>query len=85
MGKQLAIQYAKRLKQLDHEIEIVTPGVYSSIAIAMHEAGIDNDAIADIFAESQRIWAEHSTNGTVDEMIEKCEQLTGIEMTSGGK
>ena len=84
MGKQqLAIQMVNRYKQLEHEIEIVTPGVYASVAIALHQAGMDNDQINDIFLHSQEIWIEHSNSHTVDDMIKKCQELTGIELYSG--
>lgn len=83
MGKALALQYAKKLKQLEHEIDIVTPGVYASIAIALYESGATGDDIADIFAASQRIWLEHSSTATVDDMIKKCEEITGIALYSG--
>ena len=80
--QQLAIQMVNRYKQLEHEIEIVTPGVYASIAIALHQAGMDNDQISDIFSRSQEIWIEHSNSHTVDDMIKKCQELTGIELYS---
>ena len=56
MGKNNpVIEYAKKCKILDKEIETVTPAIYASIAIAMNTQGFDNETISNIFCHSQEI------------------------------
>lgn len=72
------IEYAKKCKILDKEIETVTPAIYASIAIAMNAQGFDNETISNIFGHSQEIWGFHQEHHTIDEMIQQCEDLTDI-------
>jgi len=80
MAKNLVIEQIRKMKELDRQIQQVPPGVYASVAIAMHQAGMDNELIADLFAASQALWAKHNEEGTIRDMMDLCEQLTGIEM-----
>lgn len=56
----------------------LTPAIYASIAIALHERGWGYKRINDLFCDSQQIWEDHS--GNITDMIKKCEELTGIEL-----
>ena len=65
MGKNNpVIEYAKKCKILDKEIETVTPAIYASIAIAMNTQGFDNETISNIFGHSQEIWEFHQEHHT---------------------
>ena len=58
--------------------EIVTPKVYASIAIALHRNyGWDDQAINDLFVESQYLWGDYGWD-----MIEICEKETGLLLVS---
>lgn len=68
----------RKLKILDQEIVRVTPAIYASVAIAMNQQGFTGDQIEEIFSTSQAIWNFHQENHTIDEMLQQCEELTGI-------
>ena len=67
-----------RYKYMYQQTQQITPAIYASIAIALHEEGWGFKRINRVFARSQEIWQNH--DGSNDDMLKKCEELTGIEM-----
>lgn len=74
--KQKLKEYDNRSKQkLKEEINNLVPGVYASLAIALHRNwGWGFKRINRLFSQSQRIWEDLGT----DNMIELCEKETNI-------
>lgn len=57
--------------------DMVVPILYAAVAIALHNVNnFEYEQINEVFAESQRIWAEFS--GRPEDMIALCEEETGI-------
>lgn len=68
-------------KQLHEKISLITPAIYASIAIPLvTKFGWDGDQVNELFIESQEEW-EKNVNTTKD-MLDRCEKLTGISLTS---
>lgn len=74
--KQKLKEYDNRSKQkLEEEVKNLVPGVYASLAIALHRNwGWGFKRINRLFSQSQRIWEELGT----DNIIELCEKETNI-------
>ena len=74
--KQKLKEYDNRSKQkLKEEVNNLVPGVYASLAIALHRNwGWGFKRINRLFSQSQRIWEDLGT----DNMIELCEKETNI-------
>ena len=74
--KQKLKEYDNRSKQkLKEEVNNLVPGVYASLAIALHRNwGWRFKRINRLFSQSQRIWEDLGT----DDMIELCEKETNI-------
>lgn len=74
--KQKLKEYENRSKQkLEEEVKNLVPGVYASLAIALHRNwGWGFKRINRLFAQSQRIWEDLGT----DNIIELCEKETNI-------
>lgn len=74
--KQKLKEYDNRSKQkLEEEVKNLVPGVYASLAIALHRNwGWGFKRINRLFSQSQRIWEDLGT----DNMIELCEKETNI-------
>ena len=74
--KQKLKEYDNRSKQkLKEEVNNLVPGVYASLAIALHRNwGWGFKRINRLFSQSQRIWEDLGT----DHMIELCEKETNI-------
>ena len=74
--KQKLKEYENRSKQkLKEEVNNLVPGVYASLAIALHRNwGWGFKRINRLFSQSQRIWEDLGT----DNMIELCEKETNI-------
>lgn len=74
--KQKLKEYDNRSKQkLEEEIKNLVPGVYASLAIALHRNwGWGFKRINRLFSQSQRIWEDLGT----DNIIELCEKETNI-------
>lgn len=74
--KQKLKEYDNRSKQkLEEEVKNLVPGVYASLAIALHRNwGWGFKRINRLFSQSQRIWEDLGT----DNIIELCEQETNI-------
>lgn len=74
--KQKLKEYDNRSKQkLKEEVNNLVPGVYASLAIALHRNwGWGFKRINRLFAQSQRIWEDLGT----DNIIELCEKETNI-------
>lgn len=74
--KQKLKEYDNRSKQkLKEEINNLVPGVYASLAIALHRNwGWGFKRINRLFSQSQRIWEDLGT----DNIIELCEKETNI-------
>ena len=74
--KQKLKEYDNRSKQkLKEEVNNLVPGVYASLAIALHRNwGWGFKRINRLFSQSQRIWEDLGTNN----MIELCEKETNI-------
>lgn len=71
--------FINAMKQVKKESANITPAIYASIAIALHtEYGFGYERINKVFAESQKIWTEHT--GDIEGMIAKCEKETGITL-----
>ena len=69
----------KQCKLMYQQIQEITPNVYAGIALALHRRyGWENEAISDLFAESQEIWQECVDAGV--DMVPMCEEETGIEV-----
>ena len=77
--KQKLKEYDNRSKQkLKEEVNNLVPGVYASLAIALHRNwGWGFKRINRLFSQSQRIWEDLGT----DNMIELCEKETNILFT----
>ena len=74
--KQKLKEYDNRSKQkLEEEVKNLVPGVYASLAIALHRNwGWGFIRIILLFSQSQRIWEDLGT----DNIIELCEKETNI-------
>ena len=74
--KQKLKEYDNRSKQkLEEEVKNFVPGVYASLAIALHRNwGWGFKRINRLFSQSQRIWEDLGT----DNIIELCEKETNI-------
>ena len=74
--KQKLKVYDNRSKQkLKEEVNNLVPGVYASLAIALHRNwGWGFKRINRLFSQSQRIWEDLGT----DNIIELCEKETNI-------
>ena len=74
--KQKLKEYDNRSKQkLKEEVNNLVPGVYASLAIALHRNwGWGFKRVNRLFSQSQRIWEDLGT----DNMIELCEKETNI-------
>ena len=74
--KQKLMEYDNRSKQkLEEEVKNLVPGVYASLAIALHRNwGWGFKRINRLFSQSQRIWEDLGT----DNIIELCEKETNI-------
>ena len=74
--KQKLKEYDNRSKQkLEEEVNNLVPGVYASLAIALHRNwGWGFKRINRLFSQSQRIWEDLGT----DNIIELCEKETNI-------
>lgn len=74
--KQKIKEYENRSKQkLEEEVKNLVPGVYASLAIALHRNwGWGFKRINRLFSQSQRIWEDLGT----DNIIELCEKETNI-------
>ena len=74
--KQTLKEYDNRSKQkLKEEVNNLVPGVYASLAIALHRNwGWGFKRINRLFSQSQRIWEDLGT----DNIIELCEKETNI-------
>ena len=74
--KQKLKEYDNRSKQkLEEEVKNLVPGVYASLAIALHRNwGWGFKRINQLFSQSQRIWEDLGT----DNIIELCEKETNI-------
>ena len=74
--KQKLKEYDNRSKQkLKEEVNNLVPGVYASLAIALHRNwGWGFKRINLLFSQSQRIWEDLGT----DNIIELCEKETNI-------
>lgn len=74
--KQKLKEYDNRSKQkLKEEVKNLVPGVYASLAIALHRNwGWGFKRINRLFSQSQRIWEDLGT----DNIIELCEKETNI-------
>lgn len=74
--KQKLKEYDNRSKQkLKEEVNNLVPGVYASLAIALHRNwGWGFKRINRLFVQSQRIWEDLGT----DNIIELCEKETNI-------
>lgn len=68
-----------KYKYMYQQTQQITPAIYASMAMALHrEYGFGYERINRVFAESQRIWEEHTGNN--DYMMQKCYEETGIEL-----
>lgn len=78
--KQKLKEYDNRSKQkLEEEVKNLVPGVYASLAIALHRNwGWGFKRINRLFSQSQRIWEDLGT----DNIIELCEKETNILLKS---
>lgn len=66
-------------KYLYRKASDITPSVYASIAIPLVEKyGWSGDEVEDLFQMSQDIWQENATDRMT--MLEKCLELTGIDL-----
>lgn len=74
--KQKLKEYDNRSKQkLEEEVKNLVPGVYASLAIALHRNwGWGFKRINRLFSQSQGIWEDLGT----DNIIELCEKETNI-------
>ena len=74
--KQKLKEYDNRSKQkLKEEVNNLVPGVYASLAIALHRNwGWGFKRINRLLSQSQRIWEDLGT----DNIIELCEKETNI-------
>ena len=74
--KQKLKEYDNRSRQkLKEEVNNLVPGVYASLAIALHRNwGWGFKRINRLFSQSQRIWEDLGT----DNIIELCEKETNI-------
>lgn len=74
--KQKLKEYDNRSKQkLKEEVNNLVPGVYASLAIALHRNwGWGFKRINRLFSQSQQIWEDLGT----DNIIELCEKETNI-------
>ena len=74
--KQKLKEYDNRSKQkLEEEVKNLVPGVYASLAIALHRNwGWGFKRINRLFSQSQQIWEDLGT----DNIIELCEKETNI-------
>lgn len=68
----------QQYKTMQKQINLLTPNIYSAIAIAMHREGFSFEQIASVFAESQTIWRECVQNDV--RMPEMCLKETGIDV-----
>lgn len=70
-------------KLIHKEINKILPNIYAAMAIALwNTLGMPDEekqeAIEDIFSESQDIWCDCIDNDK--NMLEMCEELTGIDV-----
>lgn len=79
-----AIAERNRIQNVEKASNEIIPPVYAAVALALHKKyGFGYKRINDVFVESQRIWEEFS--GSPDEMVNLCEEKTGISVIIGNK
>ena len=68
-----------QMKHYQKAVNNVVPEIYASIAIALHEEyGWGFQRINKVFCRSQHIWED--SIGDRENMLERCERLTGIDV-----
>lgn len=68
----------QQYRTMQKQINLLTPNIYSAIAIAMHREGYTFEQIERVFAESQTVWNECVQNDV--RMPEMCYEETGIDV-----
>lgn len=68
--------FINQQKQLKRYLDTVVPQIYSAFVIALNRRGVDDEAIAEVFAETQELWTEAANNGT--NIVKYAYDLTGI-------
>ena len=70
-------------KYFNQAADALVPEVYAAIALAMNDVcDFGYDEINAVFAKSQQIWQDFE--GKPEDMINLCEEKTGICMKKGG-
>lgn len=78
------IAAANRAEAIDKASDEMVPVIYAAMALALHKTyGFGFERIDRVFLESQKVWEEFV--GRPDEMIQLCENETGITVTFKGK
>lgn len=72
----------KQAENIGKAADQMVPQIYAAIAMALHRTcGFGYERINRVFSESQAIWEGFVGKG--DEMIELCEEETGISVRNG--
>lgn len=72
----------KQEENISKAADQMVPQIYAAVAIALHRTcGFGYERINRVFSESQSIW--EGFVGKADEMIDLCEQETGITVRRG--
>lgn len=71
---------AYRSKEFKKLCDNLVPCVYAAIGEALWDRGWRFERINKLFADSQKIWAEHAGDGKT--MIQRFEEKSGIELQS---
>lgn len=74
-----AIAKRKQDENVEKASDQMVPQIYAATALALYRTcGFDYEQINSVFVESQHIWEEFV--GAEDEMIDLCENKTGISV-----
>lgn len=67
-----------KYKYVARKVDEIVPSVYASLAMALSDYEVDSEIIGEIFALSQSIWEEHSSDMIT--LLGKCYNTTGIQL-----
>lgn len=78
MATKIEIEQMKELARLRKKCNQVVPEIYACICKVLFDNGMDAETIEILFNETTRLWNELVDNDEMSNMIEWCEQTTGI-------
>lgn len=69
----------KRLEKACEDVsEWLVPQIYACFLTVLAEGGLNQEQLVDVVERTQALW--HDSIDDIDDMIAKCEKLTGIDL-----